>query len=352
MAAMAAQEATAASEPPKPLRHERLRPEQLPTVQFLKDLDPLIHPDTAFDQEEGSRPQRTLAERGMLWGLGAAACIAIGVFLMRPTAERTNNTAAEPAPPRPSDLTSPPTASSSTSILSSIKSFSEANSDAVRVQHVLRGREIASQLTEYYSKMPPNYEIQRLRSVILTPLPMDPLDSAVGIAAVRADRPGHPPRVLLLKGQPGDPSAPYLLDWESYVQEMDQSLEQFLAQPNSQPAVFRVKLSRTHSFDSEDPEHTLAISLCSLSGKPLGQNLLLYPGDSYYRRLSDQLKWLTIPLATVKLAWGPSRGSNAGDPPTVILEKFICWEALGVGRSAESHAAPANLQSLANTNER
>lgn len=341
-----------AIEAPAPaIKPNRLKPEVPASFKFLHEVGIQQNPDTAFDAPEAPRKRSRIEGKALaLFGGLGLLVLGFGASKMISSPSPSQNLASAPSahslPEAPhADGVAMPVEASQKSLNASLEAFKSAKTNEERLKWVLASSRIKTRLENYYNSKSADFEATRLGQCEITTVPVGAKDLAYGVAAVVAKPTSGDPKVLLLKRENSDESNPYLLDWETYIQEMDDELVKFVENPSQEPSVFRVKLQRKHLFDTDASDTDVGIALVTLAGQPLSQNIILRPGDSCYERLAKQLKWGESPLATIRLAWQTQSPAQKESKLVLGIEQFICWEAMGVGRQAEGGKSDAGFVS-------
>jgi hypothetical protein len=112
------------------------------------------------------------------------------------------------------------------------------------------------------------------------------------------------------------------LDWETYIQQYQRSLRNFLKTPSSGTKVFRVVLNRVQAANGSGgavvlsdpcivPQALDQMDLARLPPEVAQEMMALTPGK--------------FRLATVELAWSTQA------IPTLNIQGLVCWESKGVG---------------------
>jgi hypothetical protein len=117
------------------------------------------------------------------------------------------------------------------------------------------------------------------------------------------------------------------LDWETFIQHKDLTLNTFCETPTLPPQIFRVMFLRG-ATQADGRSEVLICDLC-LEQLTLG-SVLVDPQTPVGRRLLTRLAGGQPQTATVELAW---HGSPSD--PALMVRRLICWELLGVGGLAE-----------------
>ena len=317
---------------PKISRPEKTNPSGIPTVQYLQDLTLVSPNELPFEQETVPPPPAFYQKKEWMIAGGALAfLIFFGIYFIAFSGKKSASAPSENLdPPKPKiskDLVALPPGSE-VKIGTALHNFSLAKSPKEMLPLLLPAPDLLQKLTDYYTSRPKDFEHQRLKGVTMRLLPSNRDDLATGIGTLQIRLADEPARVLVFRRELGDQRSSYLLDWESYIQEMDRTLEDFLRATGTQaPGLFRVRMKRTHVFDELEDAKVIAITLGTISGRDLNPQLILFPDHPLYSRIDQQLPWNETPLATIRLGWLDSR---------LRLEEFICWEMLGVARNKES----------------
>lgn len=256
----------------------------------------------------------------------AAAVVILGFAASRTQLPVVAAVAAQPPPPPVPEVSQMQAQAPERERLmrESLRAFASATDHASRLELVLSPETCGPEMERYYEGKSAGFEAARLAAAEPSALPLTAADEAAGVGALRFDAPGCPSRIFFFR-RPG-PDAPFRLDWETYVQEMDFGLDLFLAGHGPESGIFRLRLERRHTFPA-DGTAGAAFAVRTLTGRSTGAVIHLTEDHPDYERLSRQLNWEHRPLATVSL-----RREGAA----VMLDRFLCWELRGVGSNSEA----------------
>jgi hypothetical protein len=216
--------------------------------------------------------------------------------------------------------------------------FQSATTDEERLRFVIDADRVAPRLRDYY-RNGAHLEIgRRLEPSELLPVKINRSDLDKGIVALTLGA-NQKRQLLLFKaadtGGTSDRWSNVKLDWESWIQERDETLQRFLSEPQAEPAVFRVTMRRRHHFGpvQSNLPAPLAMGLGTLGGVRLDRPALVAYDHELYERFDEQMSWSSEPIATVRLRWEPK--SRITGLPEVHIDQLVCWEAVNVGGQAE-----------------
>ncbi len=337
-------------EPPRPApridRSGSFEPQFLPDLAAAGLLPQPWQPD--FEKPDASS-ERVLGkyyfDRWMkFWGLAAAlvALVAGGLVLRQYLRSKPAGSVArlmddKPPPPDHGEETFPLPGEMAAGARKTLQALAAARTPEDVLKWVLDPERIAPQVISYYHK---GVDEPALVAGDFEARPVSLRDRKQGIAVLSRSIPNGKQMIVVLKKDMTADDAPFLLDWETYLQEKEGLLPRFAAGPADQEGTFRVVLIRQHLFNSEDASlGRMGLTLGTLSGVRLDTPVVIGPSEKVYDRLERQLPWDQPQTATVRLGW--TRFSSDGDLRLTIKE-FLCWELAGVGGVPEGPLTPAS----------
>jgi hypothetical protein len=146
-----------------------------------------------------------------------------------------------------------------------------------------------------------------------------PLVLEPGLLQVPA-RVAGPPEFLLhliVKEEQGR----FLLDWETYEQEMSRRFTTFATKPGSPAGDFRVVLERAHSF-GPGSDAAPAVRVAAPGSPALAQLVQVSAGAR--AAIIQSLPWNQRRRALVRLRWESADGAA----PMLVLEEMVRWDFL------------------------
>lgn len=180
-----------------------------------------------------------------------------------------------------------------------LHSFLQARTWTERLRYCLDPERIRTAFRAYYRG--PRETPEKYTSVVFcgsSPLPDSPYSVHV-FHVTFADLPeGFP--VSIMETKDG-----WKVDWDAYVEFRDARLKKFLSKYQDAPATFRVRVERTHYFDSQVPD--LDNKYCFRVSAPIDGHdgyVFVDKNDSIaVPKLEPYLAWGTVHHITVKLKW-------------------------------------------------
>ena len=262
-----------------------------------------------------------------------------------------------PSPPLPPPRPPAPAVSSGTrsvvpgwgeGALAAWNAFVKAPTVEGKLAHVLDAGRVAPAMRAYYARRPE--ADAGLGARVFTALPGTPEDRQRGILVLGSapKSPGDRPMLVFLRTTPpgrgetapSSPPSPFLIDWETFIQERDGLVEAFLRDMRAPKRTFRLAVERAHVFEGGSPEaaeearEPLGFRLRTPSGVSMGQVAALSPDSPLHARLTNQLRWGMTAYATLQLVWEPGRDGT----PELRVGDFVCWHFPGLGGRPEFEA--------------
>ena len=307
-------------------------------------------PETGWKQTSAENTEVAGKKRRWIWlATGAAAALGTGaaLWMLMGNEPASRPEPIAPAPERNVTMAAPAPEDEErkAAALKTWKAFATASPEE-KVAYVLNSGRVAAALRVYYAET--GRSDAELADLSLELVPGAAIDRQNGIVMLghKPSTPNTKPLLLFFKEEksltdPAEEEAapPALkLDWETFVQERDDMLAQFVSNPDvSASGVFRLVLERVHVFDDapEKPastqEERFGLKLRTASAVPLEAIAEVDAGSALHKRVEEQLRWNKMESATVKLAWK----KNGDAKPKLILTDFICWQYAGVGGKPE-----------------
>ncbi len=140
-----------------------------------------------------------------------------------------------------------------------------------------------------------------------------------GLLLVPARVAGPPEFLLHLVVQ--DRQGRFLLDWETYEQEMTQRFTTFAAKPGSPAGDFRLMIGRAHSFGQVSGAHP-SVRVAAPGSTALVQ--LVKVSEGARAAVIHSLPWDQRRRALVRLRWE----TPPDDDPILVLEEIVRWDFL------------------------
>lgn len=228
------------------------------------------------------------------------------------------------------------------------KAFLEAKSVEEKLPHVLDAVRVAPVMQAYYAQRP-GLDVS-LVGRAFSPMPGTPEDRQRGILVLGSapKAAGERPMLVFLRTAPpgrneaeqGPPKAPFLIDWETFVQERDGLVEDFLNDTTAPKRTFRLAVERAHVFEGgglgagATEREAMGFRLRTPSGVSMGRVAALFPDSPIHARLASQLRWGMTAYATLQLAWEVA----SDETPQLRVADFVCWHFPGLGGKPEFEA--------------